>query len=202
MYLKIWLYKGWKNSEFQCYSCRNAWIPLESAGIHWIPVQFQWNPVESGRIQAFLQESEGHQKVLSVWFTPSTRSSLKSNISLKSSSIEQLPLNVCAESTTKYTQMKLFKHHTLTLLIMFVVNHPCLSAPPLSMLALTDCCQIEVIVHLPPIRWKVIIWESEGKGLGMFVRCEFYYGEFILQEHPVIPNRIIHATCWHIHRPL
>jgi len=54
MYLKIWLYKGWKNSEFQCYSCRNAWIP----------VPFQWNPVESGRIQAFLRESEGHQKVL------------------------------------------------------------------------------------------------------------------------------------------
>jgi len=94
-----------------------------------------------------------------VWFTPSTRSSLKSNVSLKSSSIEQLPLDICAESTTKYAQMKLFKGHALTSLVMFVIDHLCSdswisegkSAPPLLTLALTHCCQIEVIVHLPPI---------------------------------------------------
>ena len=61
----------WVNStKFWSYSCRNGSIPVESSGIQAIPVPFQcipvlfrWNPVESGRMDAFLQESLGHQKV-------------------------------------------------------------------------------------------------------------------------------------------
>ena len=61
----------WVNStKFRSYSCRNGSIPAESGGIQAIPVPFQcipvlfrWNLVESGGMDAFLQESVGHQKV-------------------------------------------------------------------------------------------------------------------------------------------
>ena len=66
----------WVNStKFRSYSCRNGSIPVESSGIQAIPVPFQcipvlfrWNPMESGRTDAFLQESVGHQKV--QWQVP------------------------------------------------------------------------------------------------------------------------------------
>ena len=52
-----------------------ALIQVPSVRIWWnlgpfqrIPVPFHWNPVESSRMDAFLQESEGHQKVqMTTW---------------------------------------------------------------------------------------------------------------------------------------
>ena len=44
----------------QVSSVTIQWNP---GSFHWILVPFHWNPVESGRMDAFLQESVGHQKV-------------------------------------------------------------------------------------------------------------------------------------------
>ena len=40
-------------------------IQWNPGSFRWIPVPFHWNPVESGGMDAFLQESVGHQKVQS-----------------------------------------------------------------------------------------------------------------------------------------
>ena len=68
MYLKIWHYKGskiLKSSPIPAGMHQFLWNP---GPFQWILVQFQWSPSESSRIEAFLQESVGHQKVL-IWKT-------------------------------------------------------------------------------------------------------------------------------------
>jgi hypothetical protein len=46
------------SSGFRFHSCRNAVFPVESSGIHSII------PADSSGFLSFLQECEGHQKVL------------------------------------------------------------------------------------------------------------------------------------------
>ena len=45
----------------------HALIQVPSVTIQWNPGSFCWNLVESGEMDAFLQESVGHQKVQGTW---------------------------------------------------------------------------------------------------------------------------------------
>ena len=57
---KQWGCKVLKKSEIQSHSCRNESIPLESTGIQAHSSGFQFH---SSGIEAFLQESVGHQEI-------------------------------------------------------------------------------------------------------------------------------------------
>ena len=63
VYIYTFVFTGTYTGPFCHNPVESRLIPLDSGSIPLESSRFLWNPVESGGMDAFLQESVGHQKV-------------------------------------------------------------------------------------------------------------------------------------------
>ena len=98
VYIYIFVFTGTYIGPFCHNPVESRLIPLDSGSIPLESSGFLWNPVESGRMDSFLQESVGHQKVQEPGAARFLPLSLEVEaVSLAASSSKRLSTAICAK---------------------------------------------------------------------------------------------------------